>query len=159
MSWSLLIFVMVGQFWPSGGQKHLKRGVIRAPNQRKVFRTFCTCFEVSVWNLAYTLSRWCHFTTKSRSKPLICIHGLRNYIKASDVLHILKWWVSWPQLIFVISSGGQKHSKGGVSRAPSQRHIRFEFHHNQVSASEEFSGLFSKCFAVSSWKLVYTLHR
>ena len=65
------------------------------------------------------------------------------------------WFLSslgnfWP-------SGGQKHSKGGVSRAPSQRHMRFEFHQNQVSASEEFSGLFSKCFAISTWKLVYTL--
>ena len=36
--------------------------------------------------------------------------------------------------------------KGGVSRAPSQQHVRFEFHHNQVSASEEFSGLFSHVF-------------
>ena len=35
-----------------------------------------------------------------------------------------------------------KHSKGGVSRAPSQRHMGFEFHQNQVPASEEFSGLF-----------------
>ena len=43
-------------------------------------------------------------------------------------------------------SGGQKHSKGGVSRAPSQRHMRFEFHQNQVSASEEFSGLFIRPF-------------
>ena len=32
--------------------------------------------------------------------------------------------------------------KGGVSRAPSQQHVKFEFHHNQVSASEEFSGFF-----------------
>ena len=36
-----------------------------------------------------------------------------------------------------------KTRKGGVSKAPSQQHVRFEFHHNQVSASEEFSGLFS----------------
>ena len=28
-----------------------------------------------------------------------------------------------------------------------------------ISASEEFSGLFSKCFAISTWKLVYTLSR
>ena len=67
------------------------------------------------------------------------------------------WFLSclgnfWP-------SGGQKHSKGGVSRAPSQWHMKFEFHQNQVSASEEFSGLFSKCFVVSTWKLVYTLSR
>ena len=37
--------------------------------------------------------------------------------------------------------------------------IRFEFYHNQVSASEEFSGLFSKCFAISTLMLVYTLRR
>ena len=37
--------------------------------------------------------------------------------------------------------------------------MRFEFHQNQVSASEEFSGLFSKCFAAPTWKFVYTLSR
>ena len=38
-------------------------------------------------------------------------------------------------------------------------HMRFEFHHNQVYASGEFSGLFSKYFEVSASKLVYTLSR
>ena len=66
VSWSLLIFVMVGKFWPSGGQKHLKGGVTRAPSQREVFRTFfCTCCEISVWNLAYTFSGWCHTSSLS----------------------------------------------------------------------------------------------
>ena len=66
VSWSLLIFVMVGQFWPSGGQKHLKGGISRAPNQWIVFRTFfCTCCEISVWNLVYTSSGWCHTSSLS----------------------------------------------------------------------------------------------
>ena len=30
----------LGDFWSSGGQKHLKGGVTRAPSQRKVFQTF-----------------------------------------------------------------------------------------------------------------------
>ena len=47
----------------------------------------------------------------------------------------------------------KKHSKGGVSRTPSQRHMKFEFHQNQVSASEEFSGHFSKCFCRHAWAI------
>ena len=38
-------------------------------------------------------------------------------------------------------------------------HMRFEFHHNQVYAPGEFSGLFSKYFEVSVSKLIYTLSR
>ena len=105
-----------------------------------------------------------YFTAKNRSKSFICIHGLKNHIEASDLVHTLVLWVSWSLLIFVIV--GQflalwrtKTLERGVSRAPSQRHMRFEFHQNQVSASEEFSGRFSKCCAVSTWKLVYTLSR
>ena len=113
-----------------------------------------------------------YFTAKNRSKSFICIHGLKNHIEASDLVHTLILWVSWSLLIFVMigqflalwpqiwyihsnsecldpycllscldnfwPSGGQKHSKGGVSRAPSQWYMRFEFHQNQVSASEEF---------------------
>ena len=41
----------------------------------------------------------------------------------------------------------------GVSRAPSQRHMRFEFHQNQVSASEEFMDFFLNVvpYQLESW--------
>ena len=56
----------LGNFWHSGGQKHLKGGVTRAPSQWKVFRTFfCKCCEISVWNLEYTSSGWCHTSSSS----------------------------------------------------------------------------------------------
>ena len=138
---------------------------------------FCTCCEISVWNLAYTSSGWCH-TSSSSLIPIWTLWPTlqpkigQSHLSAFMALKIIQrlqiwythsnsecldpcWFLSslgnfWP-------SGGQKHSKGGVSRAPSQRHMGFEFHQNQVSASEEFSGLFSKCFAISTWKLVYTL--
>ena len=54
VSWSLLIFVMVGNFWPSGGQKHLKGGVTRAPSQRKVFQTFfvhVVRYQCETWHI------------------------------------------------------------------------------------------------------------
>ena len=162
----------LGYFWPSGGQKHLKGGVTRAPS------LFCTCFEISVWNLAYTCTGWCHMSGSSfilvwtlwlTLQPNIAqIHlsaymalklyrGLRFGTHSNSECLDPYWFLSclgnfWP-------SGGQKQSKGGVSRAPNQRYMRFEFHQNQVSASEEFSGLFSKCLVVSTWKLVYTLSR
>ena len=52
-------------FGPLADKKHLKGGVTRAPSQRKVFRTFCTCFGISVWHLAYTSSGWCHTSSSS----------------------------------------------------------------------------------------------
>ena len=59
--WSLLIFVMVGQFLALWWTKTLERGVTGAPSQWKVLQTvFGTCFEISVWNLAYTSDGWCH---------------------------------------------------------------------------------------------------
>ena len=45
---------MVGQFWPSGGQKHLKGGVTRAPSQREVFRTFfvhVVRYQFETWHI------------------------------------------------------------------------------------------------------------
>ena len=66
VSWSLLIFVMVEQFLALWWTKTLERGVTRAPSQRKSFPDFfCTCCEISVWNLAYTSSGWCHTSSSS----------------------------------------------------------------------------------------------
>ena len=31
-----------------------------------------------------------YFTAKNRSKAFICIHGFKNYIEASDLVHTLK---------------------------------------------------------------------
>ena len=31
-----------------------------------------------------------YFTAKNKSKSFICIHGLKNYIEASDLVHTLK---------------------------------------------------------------------
>ena len=116
-SWSLLIFVMVGQFLALWWTKHLKGGVTRAPSQRKVLPdSFCKCFEISVWNLAYNFSGGCHTSSSSfipiwtlwptlqpkKGQSFICIHGLKNYIEASDLVHTLKWCVSWPLLNFVM---------------------------------------------------------
>ena len=43
-----------------------------------------------------------YFTAKNRSKSFICIHGLKNHIEASDLVHTLILWVSWSLLIFVM---------------------------------------------------------
>ena len=63
-----------------------------------------------------------YFTAKNRSKSFICIHGFKNYIEASDLIHSNSecldpyWLLSclgnfWP-------SGGQKHSKGELVELP-----------------------------------------
>ena len=54
VSWSLLIFVMVGQFLALWQTKTLKRGVTRAPSQRKVFRTFfvhVVRYQFETWHI------------------------------------------------------------------------------------------------------------
>ena len=43
-----------------------------------------------------------YFTAKNRSKSFICIHGLKNHIEASDLVHTLILWVSWSLLISVM---------------------------------------------------------
>ena len=73
-----------------------------------------------------------YFTAKNRSKSFFCIHGLKNNIEASDLVHTLIKWVSWPLLIFVmvgqfLALCGQKHPEGGVNWAPSQRKVFWTF--------------------------------
>ena len=66
-----------------------------------------------------------YFTAKNRSKSFFCIHGLKNHIRASDLVHthIVSFLTSTDYRHgWAISCLGQtKHSEGGVSRAPSQR--------------------------------------
>ena len=166
-------------FGPLADKNTWKGVLLELPASEKFSGLFCTCCEISVWNLAYTSSGWCHTSSSSfipsgtlwpTLQPKIGQSHLSAFMALKIILRLQIWYTHsnsecldpywllsclgnfWP-------SGGQKHSKGGVSRAPSQRHMRFEFHQNQVSASEEFSGLFSKCCAISTWKLVYTLSR
>ena len=115
VSWSLLIFVLVGNFWPSGGQKHLKGGVTRGPGQRKISGLILhMLWDISLkigiyiqWVVSHVkfefhsnLDTLTYFTAKNKSKSFICIHGLKNYIQASDLVHTQI--VSLPLLIFVM---------------------------------------------------------
>ena len=101
-------------FSPLADKKHLNGGVTRAPSQRKVFPHFlCTCFAISVWNLAYTSSGWCHTSSSSfipiwtlwptlqpKIGQIIYLHSWPpNYIEASNLVNTLKYWVSWPLLM------------------------------------------------------------
>ena len=166
-------------FGPLADKNTWKGVLLELPASEKFSGLFCTCFEISVWNFAYTSSEWCHTSSLSFIPiwtlwPTLQPKIGQSHLSAYMALKIIQrpqiwytpsnsecldpyWFLSclgnfWP-------SGGQKHSKRGVSRAASQQHMRFEFHQIQVSASEEFSGLFSKCFAISTWKLVYTPSR
>ena len=54
VSWSVVFFVMVGQFLALWRTKHLKGGVTRAPSQRKVFRTFfvdVVRYQFATWQI------------------------------------------------------------------------------------------------------------
>ena len=66
------------------------------------------------------------YFTNPNLLPVICIHGLKNHIEASDLVLYCEcldpyWFSSWLGNFW--PSGGQKHLKGGVTRAPSQRKV------------------------------------
>ena len=87
-----------------------------------------------------------YFTAKNRSKSFICIHGLKNHIEASDLVHTLILWVSWSLLIFVMvgqfSPLADKNTWKGVLLV--------------LPASKTFYGLFCTCCEISVWNLAYT---
>ena len=88
----------LGNFWPSGGQKHLKGGVTRAPSQCKVFQTLfvhVVRYQFETWNwIEIELKNWIWYTHSNSEclDPYWLLSCLGNF---------------WP-------SGGQKHCKGLV---------------------------------------------
>ena len=74
-----------------------------------------------------------YFTAKNRSKSFICIHGLKNHIGASDLVHTLILWVSWSLLIFVMV---------GQFLALWQTKNTWKGVFLELPASEKFSSLF-----------------
>ena len=85
-----------------------------------------------------------YFTAQNRSKPFICIHGLKNHIEASDLVHTLILWVSWSLLIFVMV--GQFF--GPLADKNTWKGVLLE-----LPASEKFSGLFLYMLWDISFKL------
>ena len=134
------IFVMVGQFFDPLVDKNTSKGVLlELPAIGKFSGLFCTCFEISNRNLAYTSSGWCH-TSSSSFIPIGTFWSIlqpkisQSHLSAFMALKLYRgltfgthsnsecidtyWFLSclgnlWP-------SSGQKHSKGWVSTAPSQ---------------------------------------
>ena len=108
VSWSLPIFVMVGQFLALWRKKTLERGCYQSSQPAKSFPDFfCTCFEISVWDLPYTFSGWCH-TSSSSFIPI---------------------WTLWPTLQPKI---GQSHLSAFMA-LKSYRGLRFGTHTPIVS--------------------------
>ena len=76
-----------------------------------------------------------YFTAKNKSKPFFCIHGLKKYIDASEMVHphlcseSLDPYLFWSLLGNFWPSGGQKHSEVGFSRVISQWKISGLFVH------------------------------
>ena len=81
---------MVGQFLALWLRKLLERGCYQSSQPSKMFPDFlCTCFEISVWNLAYTSGGWCHtssssfiqiWTLRPTLQPKICQSHLSAYM-------------------------------------------------------------------------------
>ena len=52
-------------FGPLADKNTWKGVLLELPASEKFSGLFCTCFEISVWNLAYTSSGWCHTSNLS----------------------------------------------------------------------------------------------
>ena len=66
---SVLILTDFRHGWPFFGplvDKNTWKGVLpELPASEKFSGLFCTCCDISVWNLAYTFSGWCHTSSSS----------------------------------------------------------------------------------------------
>ena len=102
----------LGNFWPSGGQKHLKGGISRAPSQRKVFRTFLYMF----WDISLKLG--------------ICIYIGGVTCQVPSFIPILTLWPTLQQKI------DQSHLSAFMTLKVIQmyRGLRFGTHTQIVSA-------------------------
>ena len=93
-----------------------------------------------------------YFTAKTRSKSFICIHGLKNHIEGSDLVHTLILWVSWSLLIFVMVGYKfcflLKYYLGN-----------FVDYFYGFCIFRSLPGFFSTCFEISICNLVYTCSR
>ena len=52
-------------FGPLADKNTWKGVLLELPASEKFSGLFCTCCEISVWNLAYTCSGWCHTSSSS----------------------------------------------------------------------------------------------
>ena len=129
--------------------------------------------------MVYTCSRWCDTSSSSfipigtlwpTSQPQIgqchlsayialkLYRGLRfgTHFQIVSILTPTDFFHAWAIFGHLVDKNTRK---GGVGRAPSQRHMRFEFHKNQVSASEEFSDFFLNVLPYQLAKESWFIHR
>ena len=114
-----------------------------------------TCFEISIWNLGYTFSRWHDMSSLScitigslwpslQVKPIFCNHGLINQDK------FFKFGTQVACcILFDISSVFCKKNY----------FQNFGDYFCAFWIFRSFPGFFSTCFEISVWNLVYTCSR
>ena len=110
----------------------------------EVFQGFSTCFEISIWNLVYTFSRWCHLSGhfdilySQREVKVIFLH-------------------SWPQKVYgglrfgthscivsVLTPTDIRHGKAILGPLADKSTRKGEL--VELTASEKFSELFLYMF-------------
>ena len=87
-----------------------------------------------------------YFTAKNRSKSFICIHGLKNHIEASDLLHTY--------IVSVLNPTDFRHGWAICSPLADKNTWKGMF--LELPASEKFSGFFCTCCEISVWNLAST---
>ena len=89
-------------FGPLAAKNTWKGVLLELPASEKFFRTFLVHvvrYQFEIWHIhlvggvkrqvrvSFQSGHLTYFTAKNRSKSFICIHGFKNYIEASDLVH------------------------------------------------------------------------
>ena len=90
-----------------------------------------------------------YFTAKNRSKSFICIHGLKSYTEASDLVHT--------QIVSALTHTDFHHAWAIFGPLVDKNTRKGEL--VELPASENICRLFSTCFEILIWNPVYTSSR
>ena len=147
----------LGNFWPSGGQKHLKGGVTRAPSQQKVFRTFF------VHVVRYQFETWHIHLVGDVTRQIRVSSHLSAFMALKIILRPQIWYThSNSECLdpyWLLSCLGMNTGKGELVELPASDTWGLSFIRIRSLPLQSFLDFFSKCCAISTWKLVYTLSR
>ena len=148
-----------------------------------IFRSFpsffSTCFEISVWNLVYTCSRWC-YTSSSSFIPIGTLWPTlqpkigQSHLSAFMALKIIQRPQIWYTHLYcecldpidfcharaIFGPLVDKNTgKGELVELPVSDTWGLSFIRIRSLPLKSFLDFFSKCCALSTWKLVYALSR
>ena len=122
---------------------------------------FSTYFEISVWNLVYTCSRWCYTSSSSfipigTLGPTLQPKIVQSHLSALMTLKTYRGlrFGTHTYIVCVLIPTDFRH--GWAIFGPLADKNTWKGVLPKLPASEKFSGLFCTFFEISVWNLAYT---